>query len=227
MLIFNFVSLFADYAYNINGHISKVYIPGNGEVCYEYDLVGRLTEAHYPDKKSFFYLSFGMEIIYHYDRGGRLTQIIYPDGETVEYKYDAYGYLIQMRDGAGITHYEYDDVTHLILKETLPNGISTSYTYDTSFNVLEVLHQNHGSLIAHYRYSYDEGENCISVEKQTPSSSETITYEYDLLDRLVLVKYSNGEFERYTYDAFRSLFFYRNREPVHKRNSFGKDLLCL
>ncbi|WP_316359645.1 RHS repeat-associated core domain-containing protein [Candidatus Neptunichlamydia sp. REUL1] len=227
------LSLFADYAYDINGNISKAYIPGNGEICYKYDPIGRLAEARHPNNKKFFYsydfnsrltaiegplgattfshtllnqvdrvkLPFGKEIAYQYNVSGQLTQMTYPDGETIDYKYDASGRLMQMKDSSGTTHYEYDDATNLILKETLPNETSTSYVYDTSFNISEVLHQHQERLIAHYHYSYDKGGNCISMEKKTPDHNETTTYEYDLLNRLVLAKSSNGEFERYSYDA--------------------------
>ncbi|MCB1106998.1 MAG: hypothetical protein KDK76_02760 [Chlamydiia bacterium] len=235
-LLFSFFfsfSLFADYAYNAEGDVSKIYIPGNGETCYAYDPIGRLTEAHYPNGKSFSYsydfnsrltaikgplgttsffhnliskvervkLPCGKEIIYQYDYRGRLTQIVYPDGEAIDYQYDDRGRLVKMKDPSGITNYEYDDETNLILKEILPNGISTSYAYDDSFNVSEVLHQNQKGLIAHYRYIYDGGGNCISMEVQTPNNKKITVYEYDLLNRLTLAKCSNGEFERYIYDA--------------------------
>ncbi|NGX51272.1 MAG: tRNA(Glu)-specific nuclease WapA, partial [Chlamydiae bacterium] len=227
-------SLFADYSYDKNGNIASIYIPGNGEVHYEYDPVQRLTEADYPNGTHFSYtydynsnlrsiqgpegvtaytydklnriekvlLPDGDRITYRHDLMGRVTHLTYPDGETVEYQYDDRGRLITLKESSGSTTYEYDDLTNLVVKETLPNGTKSEYVYDTTPQILEVYHHDaHDALISHFTYEYSKtGHITLRIEENS-SSITTTYYTYDDLDRLISAEDDQGNYEKYSYDG--------------------------
>ena len=110
--------------------------------------------------------------------------------------------FVQVLDQAGSTQYEYDDETNLVTKELLANGIVTEYFYDNVPQVTGVTHKkSDGTLIVEYRYSYDKNGNCISIEKTIPFQTETTTYLYDKLSRLIEARYSDQSFEKYIYDG--------------------------
>jgi len=227
-------SLIADYSYDENGNIASVFIPGNGEVQYEYDPVQRLTEARYPNGNYFLYtydynsnlrsiqgpegvttytydklnrieeaqLPDGNRVAYRYDLMGRITHLTYPDDEVVEYQYDDRGCLIKVKEEGEDTTYVYDDLTNLVVKETLPNGTTTDYVYDTIPQILEVFHSDsQQNLISHFSYEYNKTGQITLCKEETPSSIKTTRYTYDNLDRLISAEDDLENYEKYTYDG--------------------------
>ena len=100
-------ALLADYSYDENGNIASIYIPGNGEVFYEYDPIQRLIEARHPS---------GTHFSYVYDYNSNLRSVKGPEGVTI-YTYDKLNRIenVELSDGSQIT-YQYDlmgRVTHL------------------------------------------------------------------------------------------------------------------
>jgi len=183
---------FIKYNYDYNSNLTEV-SDDHGITSYSYDGLNRLIKAKLPNKD---------DIAYEYDPAGRLLRIVYPDREEVKYDYDSRGRLIKVLDQFGITQYEYDDKTNLVTKELLANGIVTEYFYNNVPQVIGVAHKkSDGTLIVKYQYSYDKNGNCISAEKTTPLQTETTTYLYDKLGRLVEARYSDKSFEKYIYDG--------------------------
>lgn len=183
---------FFHYSYDYNSNITAIEGP-QGKTSYTYALLDRLEKATFPD---------GSQVLYQYDCMGRLTQLTYPDGEEVTYRYNDQGSLVEVKEEGGVTRYEYDNITHLVTKEILANGVTTSYRYNEDSQVVDVLHQDcQGKLILHYEYDYDKQGNCIFIQEETPEQIKNTQCEYDLLDRLILVEDDQGHFEKYTYDS--------------------------
>ncbi len=180
------------YVYDYNSNLTKV-VQGSETTSYSYDRLNRLVKAQFPGD---------VLVSYDYDPANRLVKITYPDKEVVGYSYDHRGRLVKVLDPVGSTQYEYDDQTNLVVKERLPNGIVTEYSYDAVPRITAVSHKNsNGALIAEYQFVYDKNNNCRSVREVTHSETKTTSYLYDNLNRLTEVVCSNKDFEKYTYDG--------------------------
>ncbi|HNA62048.1 MAG TPA: hypothetical protein PKW79_03115, partial [Rhabdochlamydiaceae bacterium] len=180
------------YAYDYNSNLTEV-SDSHGTTSYSYDALNRLIKAQFPGKIS---------VAYEYDPANRLTKMTYPGQEEVKYAYDNRGRLIQVADIAGTTRYEYDDATNLVVKEHLANGIVTEYSYDDFARVAGVAHtKSDGTLIAEYRFSYNNNSHCVSAQEITSSGTKSIDYSYDKLNRLIEASDSDGCFEKYVYDG--------------------------
>ena len=197
------------YTYDYNSNLTSIQGP-DGLTTYDYDKLNRIQEVK---------LSDGSQIAYRYDLMGRVTHLTYPDSEIIEYQYDERGRLIQVKENRGETSYEYDDLTDLVVKEILPNGISTSYTYDTFPHILEVCHRDpYGALIIRFSYKYDKRGHIAVCREETPSKINVTCYSYDALDRLVYVEDDTGSYEKYTYDeAGNRLSKSTVKETIHYR----------
>lgn len=129
------------YAYDCNNNLIEVHDP-YGRTLYSYNPLNRLVRAEFPK---------GVSLDYEYDVASRLIKIIYPDKKEVNYLYDERGRLSLVRDHAGVTQYEYDDATNLVMREYLANGIVTDFTYDAFLMISSVNHKRaDGSSIAFY-----------------------------------------------------------------------------
>ncbi|MCB1115753.1 MAG: hypothetical protein KDK71_04710 [Chlamydiia bacterium] len=180
------------YVYDYSSNLKSIEGP-KGTVCYSYDNLNRIAKALFQD---------GSSIAYRYDLTGKVTHLTYPDGEVVEYRYDERGRLEALQDNTGITSYEYDNQTNLVLKETFPNGTTTEYVYNLTPQIIKVCHNNpNGDLIHRFSYSYDAIGQIILCREETPLSDITKYYTYDKLNRLVHFEDNQGKFEDYTYDS--------------------------
>ena len=91
----------------------------------------------------------GASLTFQYDFYGRVTQVLSDDNRTVNYQYDNYGDLVSVTlpDNSSwqyeYQHYTfttnsatYTDSTHLLVKETKPNGRQLANTYDNLRRVI-------------------------------------------------------------------------------------------
>jgi len=180
------------YAYDYNSNLTQV-AKGTKATVYSYDISNRLVKAQFSDNIS---------ISYEYDPANRIVKITYPDKEEVKYEYDTRSRLTKVCDQTGSTQYEYDDQTNLVVKERLPNGVVTEYSYDAFPRITGVSHKKaDGVLIAEYQFTYDKNNNCTSVKEKNHSETKTTIYSYDKLNRLIEVTYSDNSFEKYIYDG--------------------------
>jgi len=182
----------------------------DGLTTYDYDKLNRIQKVQ---------LSDGSQIDYRYDLMGRVTHLTYPDSEVVEYQYDERGRLVKIKEAQGETSYEYDDLTGLVVKEILPNGVSTNYAYDTFPHILEVCHRDpYGTLLIHFSYEYNERGYIAVCREKAPSKIKVTCYSYDALDRLDCVEDDTGSYEKYTYDeAGNRLLKTTEKETIHYR----------
>ena len=113
---------------------------------------------------------------YRYDKLNRVEEIVYGN-DAVTYYYDAAGMRV---------------------KQSLSNGIVTSYTYDANNNmtVLEAKSTD-GDVLNSYKYKYDK----LGNRKTMTTMKGTTTYTYDNNSQLVVADYSDETSERYEYDV--------------------------
>ncbi|MGE0197905.1 MAG: RHS repeat protein [Simkaniaceae bacterium] len=180
------------YTYDYNSNLRSVETP-DGTTKYTYDKLNRIETVHFTD---------GSSLAYQYDLMGRVTHLAYPDGEIVEYHYDSRGRLKTLQDHIGVTSYDYDDLTNLVSKESLPNGTTTEYLYDATPQILEVFQRDPwGGLIGHFSYEYNKVGQIIRCIEKTSSSTTIKCHTYDDLGRLLRSEDERGNFKAYTYDG--------------------------
>ena len=82
--------------------------------------------------------------------------------------------------------------------KTLGNNVYTTYDYDAAGNVLHLInYKPDGSVLSRFDYTYD-----ISGRRTSMTTLEgTQTYGYDALGQLTSVRYPDGRFVIYDYDA--------------------------
>lgn len=166
------------YAYNEDGYLTRIEYPEGGEIQYGRDLLGQvLTLTVRPSDTSPGYTTY-----YAYDAVGNLTSIIDPLSGQTTIQYDAIGRP---------------------LTRTLPNGITTVFTYNDQDQITSIVHTNgNDELLASVTYErqgvgeptriiredgsyvildYDEALRLHSERYYDPSNIlvEAIDYTYD------------------------------------------------
>jgi RHS repeat-associated protein len=142
-------------------------------VGYSYDLLGRMTSS--SDS------ALGKTVDYTSDLRGLRTGLAL-DGTTVTYGYDNAGRLetVQKTGEAQTAVYVYDGGGRRD-SLTLPNGASTSYSYDGSDRLLALTTAGPGGTLASFTYTLDDTGNRDGI---TYADGSTSTYEYDNAYRL-------------------------------------------
>jgi RHS repeat-associated protein len=82
---------------------------------------------------------------------------------------------------------------------TRPNGVNTSYSYDSVSHLLSVLHQAGNTILDGAGYTYDAAGN--RQTKTNYLNGVTSNYGYDLLYQLTQVTQGGSTTESYSYDA--------------------------
>jgi YD repeat-containing protein len=183
------------YTYDAHGNRTSMTDP-HGTTEYYYDWLNRLVYIYYPNAS---YL-----LIYNYDRSGKLISITYPDQNqtTINYTYDTDGRLYTVVYPSGTVSYTYDNNSNNLIQKTLPNGVYTTYTYDTAKRITNTVnYQSNGLPISGYQYTYDANSNITKEVETTSTGAITKNYTYDNLNRLTNASYSDGTYETYTYDS--------------------------
>ncbi len=144
----------------------------------------------------------GNTLAYEYDKTMvSRTSVTYPDGTQYDYTYNPSYFPTSVTGPEGTTNYTYR-FDGLPLTRTLPNGITTTYTYNNVGWITQVLHQRDDSILFQYDYQHDNDGN---VTQMTVSGLETdaysMTYMYDDLGQLIRSQHSDGTFNDYQYDG--------------------------
>ena len=133
-----------------------------------------------------------------YNDNGDVTKKISPDGSYEELVYDEHKNLIShsllSRDGSEkfTTTYEYDTNNNLI-KETAPNGDSSSYEYNED-NLLVSTTSPKGNSVS---YEYDEYKRVKTI---TYPNGKSTSYRYDTIGRVIKQIDQLGNEVRFIYD---------------------------
>jgi RHS repeat-associated protein len=197
-----------EYAYNEAGGL-VTQTDANGHVTnYEYDGLGRRVATVLPlgQRSTTEYDAAGNvvrtvdfngdAITFDYDARNRLLAKHYPDGTSVQFTYTATGQRETYTDVRGVTHWVYDERDRL-LSRTDPDGTTISYTYDLAGNRTSVT-----TPAGTTTYTFD-ALNRIATAGQA-------SYSYDAAGNVTQIYFSNGTFERRTYDSLNRLVFLDN-----------------
>ncbi len=185
-----------------------------GSACYqecrevrtfEYDELDRLTKVTLPNNET---------ILYQYDFEGNLTQVTDTEGGVTQYSYLEDNRLEEVTVDRGVNDqvfsYSYDTAGRLE-KIVYPaaTGIEARFYgpgseagWDENGNLRRLFYYKSGARIQSFEYQYDDSGNRISLV-DTPANSAnavTWTYAYDWLDRLVEVKKDGNPYTAYVYD---------------------------
>ena len=135
---------------------------GLGTTTWTYDQLGRMTSVTNAD---------GSQVEYTYDAlGNRLTVTTHINagdvsGKTITNAYDALNRLISVTDWDGQqTGYEYDALGRLTVVH-LPNGVTSTYTYNSASRLVNLVHSKGTDTLASYHYIYDAAGNRVQANE--------------------------------------------------------------
>lgn len=145
--------------------------------------------------------ALGMEMKNAYDTKGQLASVSAYGTQTGTISYNTYGQLTQTKDPMGyVKNYNYESDGKL---SGITDDIGTylTFTYDGAGNVLTAVNGN-GSTSS---FTYDEDGNCLSrtiTKTKEDGTVDTITenYEYDTLNQVTKIIYSDGTFTSLEYN---------------------------
>ncbi len=185
------------YAYTPSGRVKTLTDSLSGTITNTYDAMGRLkTRTN----------SQGETITYTYDEAGNITQIETPT-QSISKIYDALNRLKTVTDDQGTTAYAYDAIGRQT-QITYPNGVTTSYEYDSRNRVTSIEHKkSDGTILQSFAYTYDAVGNRTKVVEE---SGRTVEYTYNEVNQLTKETVTNdpngnNTTTTYTYDAVGNL----------------------
>ncbi len=177
------------FTYDADGNLATA-TDASGKTTLSYNSADELTEVAYPG---------GRFLKFSYNAAGERTQSVDQDGFTVKYQYDTEDRLTGLTDGSGATIVTYlYDPAGLLLKETMGNGTSTTYTYNQADELTKLVNDAPGGAVnSLFVYTYNpDGE----VTTMTTAAGTT-TYGYDADGELISVAAPGGPTITYSYDA--------------------------
>lgn len=207
----------ASYQYDNSGNISKKILDNGITTQYTYNSLGALESL--SNKKGSAVLS-SYDYAYNLDgsvyrvtdNGGRIQNFVYDkngrlisetdtaDNSTISYTYDAFGNRTSMTDNGAVTTYVYDKNNRLV-KQTSTVG-ETDYTYDKNGNMLT---KSIGTSVPADSASSERARLGLGVmgvgASQNTENAAIVSYDYDLLNRLISVQSNDGLDAAYQYDV--------------------------
>ena len=168
--------------------------PEDYRSTFEYDASDRLVAQTDP---------LGNRTAWTHDPAGNLTSRTDAKGRTTSYGYDAANHLTSVTATNGtVTSYAYDEAGNLIRRTDAKLRV-TQYGYDAANRLLNMTSPTG----RRWTYGYDAAGNRVKVvnaagNATTDPADGTITYQYDVVNRVVAVDYSDATPDvQYTYDA--------------------------
>ena len=185
------------YQYDANGNVIKEINADGTYKTYTYDCMNRIISE--SDEKQ-------QITKYEYNHDGKVTKITDTLGYVYQYEYDAINRLIKailpaVTDGGekNIISFTYDKCGNLI-KKIDGEGIVTTWEYDSgNRKIKESIKGSDGNQIlkswTYFANGKLKSETLGSLDTQ--KGGATTGYEYDQWNRLIKVKYSDGQSEEY------------------------------
>lgn len=204
--------LLTGVSYHKLGGITTIAYPADDSVKYEYDAAGnrlsmkdRLgkTEYGYDDhnRPSQVTTFKNKKLSYEYDPWNQIKRISFPDGYKLQYRRDLMGNIINVNDGAATVNYEYRADSNEVLRK-LPNGITTVYQYSALGRLMSIRHLLRDDRpLCIYRYEHDSEGRISKVQQTTAQGTETSSYKYDSLGRVVKAVLPDNSLVSYEYDS--------------------------
>lgn len=195
------------YGYDDNGSLTDVTYPG-GSVAYEYDDIGRRTQM--TDATGVTVWNFDAAsrvtsvgapvgtVAYTYDDAGARETMTLPGSRTFTYDYGATtGRLESITDWESrVISFVYDDNGNRTGIER-PNGVDSTYTFDLSDRLTNIVHADSLGTLQSFNYTLDAVGNRTAVTY----GGLTETYTLDAVNRITAVDYPTGDDVTYEYDA--------------------------
>ena len=212
------------FEYDTLGNCTKLTDAKGNETEYTYDILSRLTQITYPDNSTIRYAydkagnrtsvtdPLNRIANYTYDPANKLLEVIDALQNRTTYGYDTEGNRVSVEDAKGnVTTYVYDSLNRLV-KVITPSSKETIYSYDGTGNRVSMTDAKGNTTI----YEYDENNRLIKItyadgkqivftydklgrRTSVTDTTDTITYEYDNLNRIVSVGTGLAPV-RYNYD---------------------------
>ena len=175
---------------------------------FAYDPASRLTDATDAQSKT---------IELTYDDDGNLTGTLDGRGQSSARSFDSRGNLTSQTDGRGSLSYSYDELDRMsgltdpqsqaigfdydaegnLTETSLPNGATTSSSYDGAGRILSTATSANSTLLQSFDYGYDLAGNRVS---STDRNGDETGYGYDALNRLVELDLPSAPAVDYGYD---------------------------
>ncbi len=208
------------YTRDGNGNITGIRYMDGSEVIYKYDALNTLMEV----KEKIGLTKIDSDVLgrtvkvtnprgevveYEYGVRDEKTAIVYPDGKRVDYLYDAFGNLTELKekskDGKEQSiKYKYDEIGNLRQK-LFPNNTSTEYEYYQGGFIKSLVSNDRDGVLDKYEYIYNEKGNATQVKRDRrglAGVSGIFSYSYDELGRLTESKKDGVLVDSYSYDAY-------------------------
>ncbi len=176
------------YEYDADNNRTKM-VDSTGTSTYAYDQLDRLTET--KD-------GHGDTVKYEYDLANEQTKITYPNGKVVARTFDKDDRLQKVTDWLEhTTTFSYDPNSNLT-GTTWPTGTSgeDKYSYNEADQLNEIKTAKGTETLASLAYTHDADGQVKTVASKGLPGEESISYEYDLANRL-----TKGAGLSYEYDA--------------------------
>jgi RHS repeat-associated protein len=196
------------YQYDLVGRTKRI-ADGNGAFDYGYDSSGRLRQTTNPDSKV---------VAFQYDAGGNRTRLTYPDGYFVSYEYDEIDRLQRIRENGAtaLAQYAWDPLSRRT-GLTYANGTHTSFDYEPDNDLSDLQHQFNGAGLT-FQYAYNGASQCTSTQvsndlfQRQPTAGQAAAYLPNVLNQYTSVAGAAFSYDghgnlvgdginAYTYDA--------------------------
>ena len=228
------------YTRDGNGNITGIRYMDGSEILYRYDALSALMEV----KEKIGLTKIDRDILgrivkvtdprgeavgYEYGARDEKTAMVYPDGKRVEYTYDAFGNLTELKekgkdDKEQSIKYVYDDDGNL-REKLFPNNTSTRYEYYKGGYIKSLVSSDRDGVLDNYEYIYNKKGNATQVTRDRrglEGVSGIFTYSYDELGRLTESKKDGVLVDSYSYDAFGNRAW---KESNGIRTTYSYDVL--
>jgi RHS repeat-associated protein len=167
------------YSYNAEGGLQSAISSNGTSKTWWYDNLGRISQLKEETGTEFYQTNFTYQ-------NGSLQQITHsPLNYTVNYLYNAYGYLYRLTDAAGQTIRNINKVNVFGKEEEslLGNGLLETRSFDAN-GFLTGMKTSYGStVVRHLETSFDNAKGDLLYRKDL-TRSITENFGYDQLDRL-------------------------------------------
>jgi RHS repeat-associated protein len=199
--------------------VSRVTYPDGTFVAYEYNQRGKQTRLTTPNQDLFFTYdardrleavsdSSGQEYRYRYDDLGRVSELHYANGVVATYEYDLLDRIISVEhadaNGTAIDAVSYErDLDGRIVRMGELSGRLVEYEYDPAGRLAAETRTEPGGQSDTITYTYDRCGNRLSLSHS--ATSEVVTFEYDLNNRLTRKSSNLHGTTDYSYDDNGSL----------------------